>query len=136
MLVSIVDKMSIVMLANNGLGLSANQVGLNICLFIMQDGKRNIHAICNPKLISVDGMVTMDEGCLSAPGIFLSIARPESICIEFQNIEGETKRVIAEGIEARTILHEMEHLEGKFYFDQVNRKLRKEAISKLKRSKT
>lgn len=101
---------------------------------IIRDAKGTIHEFINPQIVSTDGSVIMNEGCLSAPGIFLTITRPESLQIKFQDRTGESKQVVAEGIEARTILHEMEHLRGDFYFNRVNRVQRKAAEKMLKKS--
>jgi peptide deformylase len=131
----LIKNMSEAMLKANGIGLSANQVGILKSLFIMKDTKGVIHEFINPKLLELNGNVKANEGCLSAPGIFLPIIRPETVVLEFQNKNGEHKKIYAEGIEARCIQHEMEHLIGDFYFNRVNRQMRKAAISTLRKRK-
>lgn len=133
-LIDVLEGMKTAMLNAKGLGLSANQVGIDKQILIIRDAKGTIHEFINPQIISTDGSVIMNEGCLSAPGIFLTITRPESLQIKFQDRTGESKQVVAEGIEARTILHEMEHLRGDFYFNRVNRVQRKAAEKMLKKS--
>lgn len=119
---------------HSGLGLAAPQIGNLSSVFIVKDSKHTIHAFVNPKILETDGAILLQEGCLSAPGIFLPISRPEGVFIEYQDLNGTTQKLAAEGVDARAILHEMDHLQGKFYFDLVNRQARKAAISKLKKN--
>jgi peptide deformylase len=126
--------MARLMRLHGGVGLAAPQIGVLSSVFIIKDNKHNVIEFINPKIISTDGTILLNEGCLSAPKIFLPIPRAESVHLEYQNLQGETKQVVAEGIEARAILHEYDHLQGKFYFDLVNRATRKAAISKLEKS--
>lgn len=129
------DEMKILMIQSNGIGLAANQVGISKSFFIIKDNKGDIVEFINPKIIDSEGTVNVNEGCLSAPGIYLPVSRPEAILIEYQDRTGEQKRSVAEGIEARVILHEYDHLLGIFYFSKVNRAVRKQALSKLRKTK-
>lgn len=119
---------------HNGLGLAANQIGSNLSVFIIKDNKKNIIEFINPKIIKSYGEIILNEGCLSAPGIVLQVKRSEFVEVEYQDLLGESKSIIAEGMEARCLLHEYDHLQGKFYFELVNRATRKAAISKLKKN--
>lgn len=118
---------------HKGLGLTANQVGYGIAVMIVKDKKDVVHEFINPQVIETDGSISMSEGCLSAPSIFLEITRPSSVLLQYQDITGEIKQVMAEGIEARCILHEMEHINGESFMKNVNRTVRKIALSKLKK---
>jgi peptide deformylase len=129
------DEMKNIMLQHNGIGLSANQVGITKSMFVMQNNKKEIFEIINPKILEVAGLIDMSEGCLSAKDIFLNIIRPESVMFQYQDRNGEIKKAMAEGIEARCIQHEIEHLNGIFYFSKVNRQARKILKSKLKKNK-
>lgn len=131
-LFSILDNMTSVMLKHNGLGLSANQVGINKRILLVK-AKDKIYELINPVIIEVTDNVMMQEGCLSSPGIFLSISRPAQVLFQYQDRTGGLKKAMAEDIEARIILHECEHLEGKFFLQNVNRAERKLALSKLKK---
>ena len=132
--VDIVQKMVGVLEDKNGLGLSANQIGHNIQCMIVKDNKGVIHEMINPKLIESSEPVLMQEGCLSAPDIFLDIVRDNVVIVEYNNKNGDLLKMLAEGLEARIILHEMEHLSGIFFFSKVNRKLRKRAEAILRKS--
>lgn len=127
------DEMKKIMLEHKGLGLAANQVGLHRRMFIFKDDKGVVHEVINPKIKSTNGAVSISEGCLSAPDIFVAIVRPENVTIEYQDRHGETKTAIAYGLEARAVLHEYDHLEGVFFLDKVNRQTRRAALAKLKR---
>jgi peptide deformylase len=130
----ITTSMTEVMLKYNGIGLAAPQIGLSKKIFVMKDHKGNIHEFINPKIVNTDFNIVMREGCLSAPGIYLEISRASAVVLQYQNIDGEDKKIIAEGLEARCIQHELEHLNQDFYFNRVNRSIRKIAISKMKKN--
>jgi peptide deformylase len=95
-----------------GLGLSANQVGLNYRMFVMGAGESQ-YSIFNPEIISMSQEhVIMDEGCLSFPGIYIKVSRPSSIGVRFQNKKGEVREETLTGLTARIFLHEYDHMEG------------------------
>ena len=131
---NLLDGMKQVMLTNNGLGLSANQVSVLKRIMVIQTVKKEIYELINPVLLDGEGLVSMSEGCLSATSIYLNIERPASVMFQYQDRTGEIKKAMAEGIEARTFLHELDHLNGVFYFSKVNRQTRKIALSKLKKA--
>lgn len=127
------DEMAVLMRDNAGLGLAANQVGLNKRMFIFKDNKNEIYEIINPKVVYMEGAVSISEGCLSFPTIFIAVIRSESIQISYQDRKGEEKSGYAAGIEARVILHELDHLDGINFLSKVNRQTRKAALSQLKK---
>lgn len=100
--------------AFNGLGISANQVGLPVKVFAWKDTETKVHTFFNPSVImSSKEMVPMKEGCLSLPNVWLTISRPKSCIIEFQTIEGDKKTAEVSGLYARIILHEYDHMIGR-----------------------
>ena len=129
----ILDEMKEIMLTNKGIGLAANQVGINKKMLILKTERGEIYELINPVIIEVEGETSMPEGCLSAPTIYLDIKRPASVMFQYQDRTGEVKKAMAQGIEARTIFHEIDHLNGIFYFSKVNRQERKVAQAKLKK---
>jgi len=95
-----------------GIGLAANQCGLPLRVFVIGDGDESI-ACFNPRLISVSEKKNeLNEGCLSFPGMFLKIQRPEFIEVEFENEKGITVRAKFSGVTARCYQHELDHLNG------------------------
>lgn len=127
------DEMVAIMVKYNGLGISANQCGLNKFMFIFKDSKNEIHKIVNPKIVHSEGNISISEGCLSYPTIFIAVDRSETIELCWQDEKGEEKKGVAYGADARVILHEMDHLLGIEFLSHTNRATRKTAQSKLKK---
>ena len=95
-----------------GVGLAANQVGLDISLFVTNI-EGNYSAFFNPKILELsEYMIEFEEGCLSFPDEYHIIKRPESVKIEYQDYLGNTNRKELEGLECRVWLHEYDHLQG------------------------
>lgn len=104
----------------NGLGLSANQVGLpyRMCAINMGD---KIWCLINPRIISKsEARSSYKEGCLSYPGLFLEIGRPQSIEVEFYAAGGERMVQTFDGLTATCVQHELDHLDGIVYTDLVS----------------
>ena len=107
-----------------GIGLSANQIGIMERVFVMYSDvkKKEIIACFNPNIIAVSPKKTlMDEGCLTYPGLWLKVSRPESIEVEYEDVHGEKTKVFMYGLEARVFLHEYDHMEGKNFTDGVSK---------------
>lgn len=128
----------------DGLGLSANQVGIKLRMFaiqMMDEGK--CYCLINPKVIAQSTeMQKVNEGCLSFPGLFLTIERPNWVEMEFQAANGEVMQKRFEGIYATCALHELDHLDGKVFTDlvpktklQIAMGKRKHNLRKIKRIK-
>ena len=125
------------MLKSDGLGLSANQVGLPYRVFVMRTGNEP-YAVFNPKVVDVsEKELSMKEGCLSFPLLYLSVKRPDSVRIRFQDETGEMRTEKFIGMTARIALHEFDHMLGKVYTQratqyETQRALRKRMILKRK----
>ncbi len=116
----------------NGLGLSANQVGLPYRLFALNVGDK-IWCLINPKIISVSNKTTKyKEGCLSYPGLYLEVGRPESVTVQFQAIGGDIIEQQFDGLTATCVMHELDHLDGIMYTDKVPRVKLMQAKEKIK----
>jgi len=102
----------------NGVGLAANQIGLDLNMAVVDAG-RGLKVLINPKIIEAHGQVIDEEGCLSVPGVFFKIKRPESIIVEAQDRFGNQIKIKAQGLEARAICHEVDHLNGKLILDRI-----------------
>jgi len=123
----------------NGIGLAAPQVGVSIRLFVVfiaenEDEEGNIRkeykqVFINPEIKKTAGSCKMEEGCLSVPGIWEIVERPEIIEVEFTDIEG--KRILAtyEGLMARVIQHENDHLDGILFVSKLP-KLKQDLLKK------
>ena len=112
------------MYAAPGVGLAAPQVGVNIRLIVIDisSGKNPDEktVLCNPRIIASDGKQNEDEGCLSLPEFSEHVVRPMKVAVEAQNIKGEPILIEGEGLLARALCHEMDHLEGVMFLDHIS----------------
>ena len=122
---SIVDKMFDSMYEAEGIGLAANQIGLDMNIFIIDvthtEETDDVHIFINPSIISKHGENSrFQEGCLSLPGIALDIKRPSNVILKYQTIDQEWHKNEFTGLLSRAIQHEMDHLNGVFIIDRVS----------------
>lgn len=103
-----------------GVGLAAPQVGVSKRIFIART-ENGLAIFINPKIIKKSrGIQTLEEGCLSLPGIYLKIKRAKLLELEALDIAGKKINIKAEGFFARILQHEMDHLDGVLIIDRVN----------------
>ena len=103
------------MLHYEGVGLSANQIGMDTRAFVMiRDIEYNDIIVCfNPKIIKkYDECVDFEEGCLSYPDQFINVKRPDKIDVMYEDEEGKEHKIKLEGFSSRVFQHEYDHLEG------------------------
>lgn len=120
----LVDRMKRIMHGAQGIGLSANQVGLPWSLFVGQvsnaQGKPKFYALFNPRIVWRSEEVSpFEEGCLSIPGQFGPVERPERVVVEAQDKQGKRVKVKAWGLLARMFQHEIDHLDGIVFADKA-----------------
>lgn len=120
------EQMIQTMIAENGIGLAASQVGINARVFVIKTQQLNgVHtpfAVFNPKIIALDPEETAgDEGCLSFPNLFFKVKRPEHVVAEFFDRDGNKCIIRFDGIDARCFLHELDHLNGICFIDKVSK---------------
>lgn len=122
-----------------GLGLSAPQVGVNTRVFILDLSSVSLDfeqlVVINPEIIETEGEQVAEEGCLSFPGLYLEITRPLRVVCEYTDLEGNRQRITAEGMPARAILHENDHLNGTLFIDHLTPANRDLISGKLKKIK-
>lgn len=118
--ISILEQMVKIMYLSRGVGLAAPQIGVNKRLIVVDIGDKNILRLINPVTIKTEGKEEMDEGCLSVPDIYVRVKRAKSIIIKALNENGRPIKIEATGLLARTILHEIDHLNGKLIIDHLN----------------
>jgi peptide deformylase len=115
----LVKAMMRIMLATNGIGLAAPQVGRNYRMFIMGNSHKT-YACFNPRILAASHESIMDkEGCLSFPGLWLNIRRHSWIDAEYEDVQGNTQTHRFEGMMARCYQHELDHLDGKCFTDHA-----------------
>jgi peptide deformylase len=112
------------MYAARGIGLAAPQIGEPLKLLVIdleiEDPKSPPLILINPEITAVGGsLCTYEEGCLSIPGVYLDVVRPSVVDVTYRDEMGRPKRMKADGLMARCIQHEMDHLNGVLFVDRV-----------------
>lgn len=137
----LVRDMTDTMYAESGIGLAAPQVGVNLRVIVVDvegsDKIRNPLKLVNPQILSSEGREKGEEGCLSIPGFTSIVERPRKIKVQAEDPEGRSVELNAEGMLARVICHEVDHLEGVLYLDHISflrRDVIKRKIRKLIKS--
>ena len=121
--------------ANKGIGLAAPQVGILSNIIVINVDNYPPSIIINPKIIEIDATntITMEEGCLSVPGYFTKRSRPSRIIVQYKNEVGEDKEAEYRGVFSFLIQHEIDHLHGKLFVDDlssIKRTFAKRAVKK------
>jgi peptide deformylase len=116
------EEMVRTMRAGNGLGLAAPQVGVAKRLVIVSpDGQPGHETVMvNPEIVETEGWIEAEEGCLSFPGIYVKIGRFARVLARYQDVQGRAGRLQAEGLLARAVQHEIDHLEGRLLVDRMS----------------
>ena len=126
----------------NGIGLAATQVGVLKRLVIIDIGEDDDDeyeplVLFNPEILSSDSEIVAEEGCLSIPGVTADVKRPERIVVKGIDIESEPVHIEADGLLARVLLHEIDHLNGVLFIDRISglkRRLLSEELQKLQQA--
>ena len=127
------------MYAAPGIGLAATQVNVHERVLVLDISEDHDEPLCliNPDILSTEGSVRYEEGCLSVPGVFETVSRAERIEVRALDENGETQEFDAEGLLAICIQHEIDHLEGKLFVDYLSPlkrdRLQKKVVKKAKR---
>ncbi|MDE0400408.1 MAG: peptide deformylase [Candidatus Poribacteria bacterium] len=126
----------------NGIGLAATQVGVLKRLIIVDIGEEDDEGyeplvLFNPELMSFDGEIVAEEGCLSIPDVTAEVKRPERIVVEGIDVQNESVRIQTDGLLARVLQHEIDHLNGVLFIDRISglkRQLLKEELLKIQQA--
>ena len=113
-----------------GVGLAGPQVGIlrRVAVVDVTEDHSGLLEMVNPEIIEREGTQTGREGCLSVPGRQGVVTRPMKVKVRFQDRNGDTFELETEGFEARAICHELDHLDGVLYIDEMERELTPEEI--------
>jgi peptide deformylase len=130
-LARLADDMFETMYAAPGIGLAATQVNVHRRLVVIDvsSEKNDRRVFVNPEILSREGSGTMEEGCLSVPGVFDEIERASSVRARFQDLEGTVHELELDGLLAVCLQHEIDHLDGKLFVDYLS-ELKRERIRK------
>jgi peptide deformylase len=134
----LVSEMSGTLRKARGLGLAAVQIGVPKRIFLVDlsvvNVKESLRVFINPEIIASSGEVELEEGCLSFPDLYQKIVRPALVTVRALDADGQSFEMSADGLAARAILHEYDHLEGKLFIDYLSpltRQLLKGRLKKL-----
>ena len=136
----LMDDMLETMYAAPGIGLAAIQVGVPKRVIVLdiasKDGERNPMFFVNPEIIEKSkNNSTYEEGCLSVPGQFAEIDRPDKCYVKYLDYHGQPKEIKAEGMLATCIQHEIDHLDGILFIDYLSKLKKSMIIKKLSKQK-
>jgi peptide deformylase len=112
------------MYSNDGIGLAAPQVGVNKQMIVidieLKDESKPPLVLINPEVKYIGGPIALgEEGCLSVPEVFLDVQRPDEVTVVYRDQEGKPQKLVTNGLLARVIQHEMDHLNGVLFVDRV-----------------
>lgn len=127
----LIGDMTDTMYAAPGVGLAANQVGVSkrLMLIDLSVGKRpqELRVFINAEIVEAEGEITEEEGCLSIPDFVEVVTRPERVRLRFLDRHGEEREMWGQGLMARAMCHEIDHLNGRLFVDHL-RGLKKDRI--------
>jgi peptide deformylase len=136
---SLIRDMVKTMYEANGIGLAACQIGVPQRVIVLDvspiDPQQSFFAMINPEIISQEGEIDHEEGCLSVPDCFEKVKRKEKICVRGISPEGQEMEVAGEGILAFALQHEIDHLNGILILDRLSHLKRDIYRNKLKKEK-
>ncbi|MYS94961.1 MULTISPECIES: peptide deformylase [Streptomyces] len=138
-LAALIDDMFLTMYTADGAGLAANQVGVDLRLFVYDcpddDGVRHVGHIVNPVLEPLDAahrrLLDEAEGCLSVPGATRDVPRPDRAVVRGFDRDGEPLVIEGTGYFARCLAHETDHVNGQVYLDRLSQRERKDALRQM-----
>lgn len=116
---SLISSMAKTMVKTAGVGLAAPQIGRNIRLAVI-NSKNGVFCLINPKITKKSWARELaEEGCLSLPGIFGKVKRPKKISLTYYNQDGKKIKLTSQGLMARVLQHEIDHLDGILFIDKA-----------------
>ena len=127
----LVDDMLETMYDAPGVGLAANQVGVQRRLFVYDIGE-GPQVVINPRITETSGEWAFEEGCLSVPGLSWTIVRPNRVHLVGLDLEGKELSIDAEEYQARVFQHEVDHLDGTLLIERLDEDQRREALKVLR----
>ena len=131
----LVRDMAETMYAAPGVGLAATQVDVHECVIVVDVSETHddLKVLINPEIIAANGMAVHEEGCLSVPGIYEDVERPEFVTVRALNEHGESYTIEADGLLATCIQHEMDHLRGRVFVEYLSPLKQSRIRAKLKK---
>lgn len=105
-----------------GIGLAATQVDVHkqVVVIDVSEDRNDLLALINPRLENFQGQQEGEEGCLSVPGIFEKVERAERVTVHYQDADGQARTLVADGLLAVCVQHELDHLNGMVFVDHLS----------------
>ena len=131
---SFIDEMFDTMNEANGVGLAGPQAGISKRIFVVVADDEVRRVFINPQIISTSSELSdYDEGCLSVPGVYETVQRPAKVSVQAYNENGKLFTLDADGLLARIIQHEYDHLEGMLFIDRVSSEFAEKTTEQFKK---
>ncbi len=127
-------EMLVVMKETDGIGLAGPQIGISRRIFVVRADDNIDRVFINPQIIGTSTETCgYEEGCLSIPGFYEDVIRPERVTVQAQNENGRRFTIEAEGLLARVIQHENDHLDGILFIDRINPETKEKIVAKFQK---
>jgi len=134
-ILNLIKDMAETMYTASGVGLAASQVGVLKRIILVDGEEDELIVLINPVIIKSEGEVVEEEGCLSVPDIYSQVKRSSKVTIKALNDNGDLIEITKEGLTARALQHEIDHLDGILFIDRIGRMERQILLNKLKKNK-
>ena len=134
-ILNLIKDMAETMYADSGVGLAAPQVGVSKRIIVIDGEEDGLIILINPMIIKSEGELVEEEGCLSIPGIYSQVKRSSQVTVKALNENGDQIEMTKEGLAARALQHEIDHLDGILFIDRIGRTERQILLNKLKKKK-
>ena len=120
---TLIDDMAETMYQAPGMGLAAPQIDVSkrILVIDISEARNDLRVLVNPELLTQEGEQTMEEGCLSVPGVYEEVTRAEKVTVRALGRDGKPFELEADGLLATCVQHEIDHLNGKLFVDYLSR---------------
>lgn len=134
-ILNLIKDMIETMYTASGVGLAATQVGVPKRIILVDEEEDGLIVLINPMIIKSEGEVVAEEGCLSVPDIYSQVKRSSKVTVKALNENGDSIEITKEGLTARALQHEIDHLDGILFIDRIGRTERQILLNKLKKKK-
>jgi peptide deformylase len=122
---------------SKGVGLAGPQIGLKKRIFVVHIDGDVPRVFINPSIVGTSQeMIKLEEGCLSVPGVWVDVLRPVSVRVQAWNEKGRPFTIETDGMLARVILHEYDHLEGTLFIDRIPESRRNKILAKFEKQRS
>ena len=130
---TLIDELAETMYQAPGMGLAAPQIDVSKRVFVIDisEARNDLRVLVNPELLTQEGEQTMEEGCLSVPGVYEEVIRAEKVTVRALGGDGKPFELEADGLLATCVQHEIDHLDGKLFVDYLSRLKQQRVRKKL-----